>query len=282
MQEFQGRVAVVSGAASGIGLALARNFARLGMKVVLADVEADALKEAAQSLEKSGAETLAVRTDVSRAEEVDALAEQTLEAFGGVHVVCNNAGVFSSGLCWEAPLEDYEWVLGVNLWGVIHGIRSFVPRMLERGEEGHVVNTSSMAGLTSMPYTAIYNTSKHAVLALSESLYHELTLRGARIGVSALCPEAIATRIDRSERNRPERLAHAAAPSQERELVECALSSQVEQGVPPERIAERVENAIRENRFYVLAEDEWLRACETRLDDIRLGRSPTFSPPVSE
>jgi NAD(P)-dependent dehydrogenase (short-subunit alcohol dehydrogenase family) len=283
MKELRDRVAVVTGAASGIGLALATRFGEEGMRVVLADVEGAALQEAAQRLEKAGALVLPVVTDVSRAEQVEALAEQALAAFGAVHVVCNNAGVMAAGLSWEAPLEDYQWVLGVNLWGVIHGIRSFVPRMLEGGQEGHVVNTASMAALTHMPFTGIYFMTKHAVLSLSETLYHELTLRGAPIGVSALCPEVIATRIDRSGRNRPERWKSAGPepPSQERQMVESALSSGVADGVPPERIADRVVGAIREGRFYVLPDDDegWRRSCETRLEDIRLGRNPTFAPP---
>jgi NAD(P)-dependent dehydrogenase (short-subunit alcohol dehydrogenase family) len=153
MQELRGRVAVVTGAASGIGRALAERFAAEGMKVVLADVEPGALADAAHALARAGAETLAVETDVSRAEQVEALARRTLDAFGAVHVVCNNAGVFAGGPCWEAPLADYEWLLGVNVWGVIHGIRSFVPILLEQGDEGHVVNTASMAAVTTLPST---------------------------------------------------------------------------------------------------------------------------------
>jgi NAD(P)-dependent dehydrogenase (short-subunit alcohol dehydrogenase family) len=282
--DLKGRVAVVTGAASGIGFALASRFGAEGMRVVLADVEAATLQDAARELEKRGVETLPVPTDVAQAEQVDALAEQTLAAFGAVHVVCNNAGVIAAGLSWEAPLEDYRWVLGVNLWGVIHGIRAFVPILLERGEEGHIVNTASMAAVTSMPYTGIYNMSKHAVLALSESLYHELGLRGARVGVTVLCPELVATRIHRAERNRPDHLKPGAgqAASDERDMVLRALSEGVEHGLPPERMAERVVDAIHERRFYVLSEEVWRRTCETRLDDIRLGRNPTFAPPAGD
>jgi len=285
MREFAGRVAVVTGAASGIGRALAERFGREGMKVVLADVEGEALSAAAKALEGDGIEALAVVTDVSSADDVSALAEKTLEAFGGVHVVCNNAGVFTGGPSWEAPLSDYEWVLGVNVWGVIHGIRSFVPILLDQGEDGHVVNTASMAAVTSAPLSGAYFASKHAVLSLSETLHHELTSRGAKIGVSALCPEVIATRIGESGRNRPEHLARKDGDdSPERDLVEGAIQAAVQQGIPPSQLAERVLDAIREQRFYILSEegDPWRGACHQRLDDIRAGRNPSLAVPGGE
>ena len=285
MVELRDRVAVVTGAASGIGRAIAARLGGEGMRVVLADIEPEALQQTAQELEKDGVEALAVVTDVSRAESVQALAERTLEHFGAVHVVCNNAGVFTGGLSWEGPIEDWEWVLGVNLWGVVHGIRTFVPILLEQDVEGHVVNTASMAGVTSMPFSGIYVLSKHAVLALSETLHHELTQRGSKIGVSALCPEIVSTNIGEAERNRPEAMRPKAVwDSPEREVVRAALRAQLPVGAPPERMAERVLRGIRENRFYLLAEegDPWRSACETRLEDIRLGRNPTFVPPVAE
>ncbi|HVH06816.1 MAG TPA: SDR family NAD(P)-dependent oxidoreductase [Myxococcota bacterium] len=283
MKELRGKVAVVTGAASGIGRALAERFAREGMRVVLADVDAAGLAEAERALRASGAEALGVPTDVTRADAVSALAERTLDAFGGVHVVCNNAGVFAAGPSWQAPLSDYEFVLGVNVWGVIHGIRTFVPILLERGEEGHVVNTASMAALTSMPLTGAYTMSKHAVLALSETLYHELRGRGAKVGVSALCPEAIATGIGHSERVRPPHLSRKTgeADGPEFALVESAIRTTIAKGLAPARIAERVVAAIREERFYVLPEDDpWLAACEVRSEDIRLRRNPTLAVPV--
>jgi NAD(P)-dependent dehydrogenase (short-subunit alcohol dehydrogenase family) len=281
VRDFAGRVAVVTGAASGIGRALAERFAAEKMKIVLADVEEAPLREAAAALAKHGTETLAVPTDVSRAADVDALARRTLDAFGAVHVVCNNAGVFTAGLSWEAPVADWEWVFGVNLMGVVHGVRTFVPILLAQGTEAHVVNTASMAAVTTMPWVSIYHASKHAVLALSECLHHELTLRGAQVKVSVLCPEAVATRIDDSERVRPERHAAAPPPSAEREMVRSAITASIRAGVPPAEIAERVVGAIREERFYVLSGGDWQRMCETRCEDVRTGRNPTFVPPGS-
>jgi NAD(P)-dependent dehydrogenase (short-subunit alcohol dehydrogenase family) len=282
VQEFRDRVAVVTGAASGIGFALARRFGAEGMKVVLADIEADALESATRSLEGEGVTALGVETDVTRADSVRELADRTLDAFGGVHVVCNNAGVFAGGNCWESPLEDYEWVIDVNVWGVIHGIRTFVPILLEQGVESHVVNTASMAGITSMPFSGIYFLSKHAVLALSESLYHELGATGSPVRVSALCPELVSTNIGEGERNRPDRLAHGRAATASGALVQEAIQKSVAQGISPDAIAERVLQAIRDERFYILSDDAWRRSAETRMEDIRLGRNPTLDPPVDD
>jgi NAD(P)-dependent dehydrogenase (short-subunit alcohol dehydrogenase family) len=280
--ELRGKVAVVTGAASGIGLALARRLGAEGMRLALADVEPAALAGAAKALGQTGAECITVPTDVSRADAVAALAERTLDAFGAVHVVCNNAGVFAGGLSWEAPVSDYEWVLGVNAWGVIHGVRTFVPILLRQGEPAHVVNTASMAALTSGPLSAAYFMSKHAVLALSESLFLELRQRGAPIGVSVVCPELIATRIGDAERNRPAHLKRGDAPaSPERDLVESAIKTATQtQGAPPDAIAERTLAAIRADQFYVLAPEgnPWRDACHARLDAIRQARNPGLPP----
>lgn len=278
MEDLRGRVAVVTGAASGIGRALARRAAAEGMRVVMADIEVAALEKAAAALATEGADVCSVPTDVSRPESVEALARQTLDAFGGVHLVCNNAGVISGGLTWESPLSDYEWMMGVNVWGVVHGIRTFVPLLLEQGVATHVVNTSSMAGLTAMPFAGIYHMTKHAVLALSESLYHELRAKGSQVGVSVLCPEGVATEIHHAERNRPAELAGVA--SQERALIDASLAQLVENGVAPDVLADRTFAAIREDRFYVLAEDAWRDAAHQRMDDIRAGRNPVLRPPV--
>ena len=203
MERLRDRVAVVTGAASGIGLALSERFAAEGMRVVMADVETTALAPAAERVRAAAPAVLAVRVDVSRAEDVERLARETYAAFGAAHVVCNNAGVAVISAVHEQTLADWQWVMGVNLWGVIHGVHAFLPRMLAGGDEGHIVNTASMAGLTTAPFMSIYDVTKHGVVALSESLYKELELSGALVGVSVVCPGLINTNIIRSARNRP-------------------------------------------------------------------------------
>jgi NAD(P)-dependent dehydrogenase (short-subunit alcohol dehydrogenase family) len=279
VQQLRGRVAVVTGAASGIGFGLAERFAAEGMKVVLADIKEEALARAEGSLRSSGAEIVAIVTDVSEADQVARLARAALDAFGAVHVVCNNAGVGTSNVTpiWEENRADWDWVLGVNLWGVINGIRSFVPILLEQ-DQGHVVNTASIVGL--LPGTmGIYSVTKHAVVALSEALQMQLAARGARVGVSVLCPGIVQTRITDSERNRPDRYpvqtpssVHAAA-QQQWEL----LRQRVEAGTPPSQVASVVVEAIRDERFYVLTHPEFLPRVRQRLEDIENGRPP--SPP---
>lgn len=279
LTEFDGKVAVVTGAASGIGRAMCEKFATLGMRIVMADVEADRLRQAAEQIEATGADVLAVTTDVSRPDELSQLAESTLEHFGKVHVLCNNAGVFAGGLTWDAIGSDWEWVLGVNLYGVLHGIRAFVPIMLEQNEPGHVVNTCSMAGLINTPFSGAYNVSKHAALSLTETLYHELRMKQSPIGCSALCPELIRTGIANSDRNRPVYLKRPDdAGTPEMEIVEDAIRSSIEAGLDPSVMAERVYEGIKEDRFYLLADEgtNWDAACLARLEDIRLRRNPTF------
>jgi NAD(P)-dependent dehydrogenase (short-subunit alcohol dehydrogenase family) len=202
MQEFNGRVAVITGGASGIGFGLAAVFAGEGMKIALGDIEESALAEAVGKLQASGAEVIGVRTDVSDAEQVQALADATVDRFGAIHIACNNAGVGAGGLSWEAPLATWEWVFGANLWGVIHGVRSFVPVLMKQ-PEAHVVNTASIAGLVAGPFMGPYNASKHAVVALSETLHHEMALMAPHVKVSVLCPGWVQTRIGDSSRNRP-------------------------------------------------------------------------------
>ena len=282
MKELRDKVAVVTGAASGIGRALAERFLGEGMKVVLADVEEPALEAAVRKLRALSSGVLGVPTDVTRGPDLEALAAATLDEFGAVHVLCNNAGVFVGGTSWECTPQEYEWVLGVNTWGVIHGVRTFAPILLDQGVEGHIVNTASMAALTAMPFASIYHMSKHAVLAYSECLYHELVMKGGKVGVSVLCPELVDTQIARSERNRPHDLqaAEAAMSSPDRELVEKAISEGTSTGLPPAAMADRVVDAIHAKRFYILAEDRWRDCCNQRLDDIRNGANPTFAPPV--
>jgi NAD(P)-dependent dehydrogenase (short-subunit alcohol dehydrogenase family) len=256
VQELVGKVAVVTGAASGIGFALAERFAREGMQVVLADVEVDALARAEAELRGRGATVLAVRTDVRQASEVEALAEKTLAAFGGVHVVCNNAGVAVFKATWEYTLADWEWVLGVNLWGVIHGVRTFVPIMLRQGTEGHIVNTASMAGLAMGTFYGSYVVSKFGVVSLSEVLAMELARIGAPVKVSVLCPEEVRTNLMDSARNRPPVLTdpeEAPIVRAEAQNAEEAVRADIEDGMSPARIADDVVDAIRADKFYILA-----------------------------
>lgn len=205
-----------------------------------------------------------------------------MEAFGAIHIACNNAGVFAGGLLWEESLADYQWQLDVNLWGVIHGVRTFVPQMLKQDCDCHIVNTASMAAVTAMPYSGIYHMTKHGVLAMSESLYHELAFHAPRVKVSVLCPEAINTGIAASERNRPGQYSRDGdvLETDERKLVMDSLAASVAAGIGPEVMAQRVLDAIREERFYILSDEAWRRSADTRLDDIRAGRNPTFAPPI--
>ena len=282
MDDFKGKTAVVTGAASGIGYAIAERFATEGMRVVLADIEEEALTKAVTQITSSGARAIGVATDVTDPASVTALAERAVSEFGGIHVACNNAGVFTGGLLWKQSLADYAWTMDVNVWGVIHGIRTFIPIMLEQDTECHLVNVASMAGLTAMPFAGIYHMTKHAVLAMSESLYHELAFHAPKVKLSVLCPEAINTGIAVSERNRPAhyRRDGDVVDTAARTLVMDSLAASVAGGIGPEVMAQRVLEAIREERFYILSDDAWRRSADTRLDDLRTGRNPTFAPPV--
>ena len=272
MQELTGKVAVVTGAASGIGRALADAFAGEGMHLVMADIEDEPLTVAAKEVEERGTKVLAMRTDVSRGDEVDALAARALEEFGAVHVVCNNAGVGSGGTIWELTEADWQWTLGVNLWGVIHGIRAFVPHLVKQNE-GHVVNTGSIAGLTSAPMMGPYNASKHAVVTISETLHRELGLNGSAVRVSVLCPGFVRTRIAESDRNRPEHLRNPVQAEVEevgRELLRQIIAT----GLSPEEVARQVVDAIKHERFYVLPHPDMKSLVRTRMDDILEERTP--------
>jgi NAD(P)-dependent dehydrogenase (short-subunit alcohol dehydrogenase family) len=252
MKRLSGRVAVVTGAASGIGRALAARFAAEGMRCVLADIEEDALARAVSELRAAGAAVTGVRTDVASAADVQALADRALGEFGAVHVLCNNAGVGAGSDFAKIPLDVWEWVLGVNLWGVIHGCRTFLPILLEQ-DEGHIVNTSSMAALNGHPLgLAPYTVSKFGVLGLSQNLFFELAALGRRhVGVSVLIPGLTRTRIFESARNTPATLTPPPPSSFARSSV-AALSGVWENAMPPERVADVVAGAIREQRFYVL------------------------------
>jgi NAD(P)-dependent dehydrogenase (short-subunit alcohol dehydrogenase family) len=278
MRDLKGRVAVVTGAASGIGRAMAARFAQAGMKVVLADVEAQPLAEAREALARGGAEAIAIATDVSKSEDVEALARQTREAFGAAHVLCNNAGVGVAGLSWEIPVSDWAWCFGVNLWGVVHGVRSFVPAMIAQGE-GHVVNTASIAGLLTGPALAPYYATKHAVVALSECLHHELALAaGGRVKVSVVCPSWVKTGIGDAARNRPPPSTPAGPLSSAAAMMREQLRAAIANGMAPEEVAEQVHRAVIEERFWVLTHPERNGAIERRTRTILEGSPPVFEP----
>lgn len=273
MKDLAGKVAVVTGAASGIGRGTASRFAAEGMKVVLADIEEKPLNAVRAELADNGAAVLAVPTDVASGESMDGLLERTLEQFGGVHLVHLNAGVAGGGFSWQLSEADWQWVLGVNLWGVIHGVRTFVPAMLERGEDGHIVMTASMAGLTSSAFLGPYNVSKHGVVTLAETLVKELRMAGSKIGVSVLCPGWVNTGIGHSARNRPDELRAAAGGMGD--LGSGTIKSVIEGGMAPADVAAEVLRAVTDERFYILTHPDWKPMIQTRLEDILLDRAPT-------
>jgi NAD(P)-dependent dehydrogenase (short-subunit alcohol dehydrogenase family) len=281
MQSFAGRTAVVTGGASGIGLELARAAAALGMNVVLADVQQDALDAAGAELAGRGCVVLARRVDTSRPEQVEQLASDVRARFGAPHLVFNNAGVGAGGLIWEHSLRTWEWVIGVNLLGVAHGVRLFVPMMLEAaaadpGFEGHVVNTASMAGLLNAPNMGVYNVSKHAVVSLSETLYHDLSLVTDRVRAHVLCPYFVPTGITDSERNRPAELRDDGPRSRSEAVAKAMSDKAVSSGhLSAAQLAAIVFDAIRADRFYIYSHPHALASLSTRFDDILEGRNPT-------
>lgn len=268
MESLQGKVAVITGGASGIGLAMAEAFAKEGAKLVLQDIEAGTLDSVKAKFEGEGVEVATLVGDVSKFDDVVALADKTYETFGAAHIVCNNAGVGFGGPSWDISLKDWEWVLGVDLWGVIYGIKAFVPRMLEGGEEGHIVNTASMAGLATGPGMAPYNVAKFGVVALSECLHHELTLFESKINVSVLCPGWVNTKIVDSGRNRP----GGEVPEDQRHPLQVQLDAMVRaataEGLSPEHVAGLVVDAVKTNHFYILPHQEWKGIIEARMRDI--------------
>ena len=271
MKALKGKVAAVTGAASGLGRSMALAFAAEGMDVALADVDEKGLKETASLV--NGVRTTTLRVDVSQADQVDGFRDHVLARLGGVHVVCNNAGVSPLGAVWENTPADWQWILGVNLWGVIHGVRSFTPHLIAR-DEGHIVNTASVAGLISPPGSGAYNVTKHAVVALSESLYHDLRERRSVVGVSVLCPAYVPTRITESERSRPTDLP-AGEKSGETLAREAMLRKAVSSGkISADQVAQAVLAAVKEERFYVLTHPRIKGAIQARMEDILEGRAP--------
>ena len=276
MKQFRDRSAVITGAASGIGLELARRAAAEGMNLVLADIEHDKLAAAAATLNLPAARLLLQKTDVSREDEVAALADAAFARFGGVHLLCNNAGVGLTRVSWELTTADWNWVLGVDLWSVIHGVQHFVPRMLKQAEGGHVVNTSSVAGLLSTPGMAAYNVAKHGVVTLSETLYGELLAAKARIGVSLLCPAWVPTAIHESGRNRQQRFGEVKPAEGLSASYEQRMASAVKSGrLTAADMANEVFAAVAEDRFYVIPHRKINHAIQLRMDDIMQLRNPT-------
>jgi NAD(P)-dependent dehydrogenase (short-subunit alcohol dehydrogenase family) len=282
VKSFKGRTAVLTGAGSGFGLEVARIAAREGMNVVMVDVQTDALARAAQEIESLGAPVLAQQVDVSKSEQIEALAAATVARFGAPHFVFNNAGVGAGGLIWEHSLKDWEWTLGVNIMGVAHGVRVFTPLMLEAARkdpayEGHIVNTASMAGLLNAPNMGAYNVSKHAVVSLSETLYQDLALVSDQVTASVLCPFFVPTGIHQSHRNRPNELKDSGAkPTASQRIAQAMSSKAVESGkVSAAEVAAMVFDALREQRFYIYSHPKALASVQTRLEDVMQGRNPT-------
>ena len=282
MKSFKGRTAVITGAGSGFGLEAARIAAREGMNVVMADVQQDALDNAAAEIVGMGNLVLPVRIDVAKADQVEALGEATFKRFGAPHFVFNNAGVGAGGLIWEHTLKDWEWVIGVNLMGVAHGVRVFTPMMLEAAKkdpkyEGHIVNTASMAGLLNPPNMGVYNVTKNAVVALSETLYQDLTLVTDQISASVLCPYFVPTGITQSHRNRPaETMAAGAKPTRSQRIAQAMTGKAVDSGkVSAADVAALVFDALREKRFYIYSHPKALASVQTRLEDVMQARNPS-------
>ncbi len=270
MELTQGKVAVVTGGASGIGLALARRLAGLGLRLAVLDIEQDALDAAIVEL---GATTdvIGLRVDVSNYDEVAAAGAEVVEHYGALHLAVNNAGVATGGLSWELELGDWEWVLGVDLWGVINGVKAFTPLVIESGG-GHIVNTASMAGLLSPPFMSPYNVAKHGVVALSESMFHELAMTHPEVGVTVVCPGWVRTRIHESGRNRP-----AGLPEPDAALTGDAgsvVAGLIEGGLDPDEVAGMVVDAVAAGRFYVLTHDDWLTGVTAHHERMVAGENP--------
>jgi NAD(P)-dependent dehydrogenase (short-subunit alcohol dehydrogenase family) len=279
MRAFKGRVAVVTGAASGIGLRLVERFAEEGMKVVLADIEHARLDDAVALVRKKGSDAVGLKVDVSDPDAVERLAALAYDRFGAVHILCNNAGIVPSGRfrpVWEYPLEDWRWAIDVNLMGVAHGLRSFIPRMLAGGEPGHVVNTSSVAGVTSGAYSAVYGAAKHAVVRITEALYASLKEMKSEIGVTVLCPGVVRTQIYQSERNRPQGLVPAAGIAAEPAAIEALASKIHAEGLAPQKVADMVVDAIKDEQLYLITTEAFDDAIRDRMECILARRNPVF------
>ena len=275
MQDFSGKTAVVSGV-GGIGAALARRCAAEGMALVLADLNEDTLQATAAALRSEGARVLAQPTDVGDGAQVEALADAADRQFGAVHLLFNNAGVIVDGLSWERSEEDWQWIFQVNVFGVIHGLRAFVPRMLAHGESGHIVNTASMAGLVAGPFLAPYTATKHAIVGISETLYHELQMQGGQLGASVLCPGAVRnTALWSSATVRPSRFGALTPLASESEKgFRSALQQAMSAGMTPDDFAAKVFQGVRERRFWLMTDDEYREPLQRRFSSIMESGSP--------
>jgi NAD(P)-dependent dehydrogenase (short-subunit alcohol dehydrogenase family) len=283
MQDFSGKVAVITGGASGIGNAVATRLGKEGMKLVLADIDGPRLDAAVDKLRTSGADVTGVVADVSKLESIETLCEKAHSAYGNVHVLHNNAGVLGplAVPAWETTERDWQWMMGVNFWSVVHGIRVFVPRMLAHGEEGHIVNTASSAGIAHS--STIYGVTKHAVVAVSEYLYFNLKQANANIGVTALCPGVLATNLPaNSPRVRPEGLRNESAPSEIEQQRQVGFAENLARGKPPELAADMVFEAIRDQRFWVTTDSDWDERFSSRFDSILQRRNPESQTPVRQ
>ncbi|MEC5214691.1 NAD(P)-dependent dehydrogenase (short-subunit alcohol dehydrogenase family) [Polaromonas sp. CG_9.5] len=277
---FKGKTAVLTGAGSGFGLECARIGAKLGMNLVLVDVQQDALDQATAEMQALGAEVLSFRLDVSKADQMQAMSEAVFERFGAPHFVFNNAGVASGGMIWEGTVSDWEWVLGVNLWGVIHGVRLFTPMMLEAAAkdpswQGHIVNTASMAGLLNAPNMGVYNVSKHAVVSLTETLYQDLRLVSDQVGTSVVCPYFVPTGISQSQRNRPAQL-DSQKPTRSQLIGQAMTDKAVGSGkVTAAEVAQKVFDGMAADQFYIFSHPRALGNVHSRMECIVQQTNPT-------
>ncbi len=282
MDALRGKVAVITGAASGLGRALAHRFGKEGMRLVLADIDEPGLNEVGSVLDDRGVEVQTLQTDVSKQSQVEGLADLAYERFGQVNLLCNNAGVAVVGSAWECTSADWAWAIGVNLWSVVHGLRAFVPRMLEGGAPGHIVNTASAAGILAPPLSSPYVATKHAVMGLTETLYHDLALRRSSIGVSVLAPGFVRTGIAGSESSRPDDLKNPVASSDPMAAeVEDFYSQAVAGGIEPEVVADAVHDAITEERYYVFTHPGMALAYRDRFERLIEGKNPKTRPLAS-
>jgi NADP-dependent 3-hydroxy acid dehydrogenase YdfG len=279
MEELAGKVAVITGAGSGLGRAMAHRFGAARMRLVLTDIDEARLNEVGGELDDVGVAVVTQVTDVSKASQVHGLADFAYEQFGAVNVLCNNAGVAVVGSAWECSDADWAWAMGVNFWGVLHGLRAFLPRMLESGEPGHVVNTASAAGILAPPLSSAYVATKHAVVGMTESLFHDLALRGANISCSVLAPGFVKTGIASSESVRPEEHKNA-VPSTDPLVAEVGkyYAEEVARGIPAETVAEAVHDAVLEQRFYIFTHPEMTPAFEDRFSRLLAGKNPKTRP----